>query len=92
MRRLLISLGLILVLALPSVASDAPSAWNNNAAAYNFSPYPASATASFTSQYHGSDFETDFAGIKAALAAEVEGYVPPWNGDDLLNGSLESYP
>ncbi len=92
MRKILISLGLVLVLALPGVAGDAPSAWNNNAAAYHFGTYPASATSRFSDIYHGTDFEADFTGIKAAVAAEVDAFIPPWNEDDLLNGSLESYP
>ncbi|MCC7479522.1 hypothetical protein IT575_13845 [bacterium] len=92
MRRFLLITVLVLTLALPGMASDTTSSWNNHASAFNFSTYPQTATLSFAGVYHGSDFEADFAGIKSAIAAELQTSIPPWNDDDRMNATLENWP
>lgn len=92
MRKLILTAILLLALTVSGAAGNSSSAWNNHAAEFHFRVYPQSMSATFGSSYEGSNFAGDFAGIKAAVADEVQGTIPPWNDDDLFNASIDNWP
>lgn len=71
--------------------TPAESAWNTAGPANNFGAYPQPLTYSFEEAYSGSNFSVDFAKAKRQWAEIMGMAAPPWEGDDLLDETLQSY-
>jgi hypothetical protein len=69
-------------------AVNATAAWNSVCAQYKFIPKPLVAgPITFLQGYHGTDFATDFAGIKAAVNGIMNVQLPT-TGSDVMNVQL----
>ncbi len=71
--------------------TPAESAWNTAGPANNFGSYPQAPTCSFQQAYSGNNFDMDFAKAKRQWA-QIVGLTPPdWDGDDLMDATLQAY-
>lgn len=66
-----------------------PDAWNYLASSFHFLSYPQQASVTFSAAYQGSDFSTDFEAIKRGVGNLTGSGTPNWDGNDLLNASLQ---
>ncbi|MCH7472803.1 hypothetical protein IIA79_07625 [bacterium] len=72
---------------------NAGPTWNNYNEQYNFDSYPTPGEMTFDETYNGSNFESDFQAILDAVAADLMAvHLPPAEGDDILNATLENWP
>ena len=96
MKRLLILVALVIGLGLQAStaqSADASSAWNQFAAGYHFNQSWGGAIGStFAQNYHGEDFNADFAAILSDVAQIMGTGIPPFTDDDVMSASLNNWP
>lgn len=71
--------------------TPAESAWNTAGPANSFGAYPQSLSCTFQQAYTGQNFTMDFMKAKRQWAEIMGASMPPWESDDLLDATLESY-
>lgn len=71
---------------------DASSAWASVASSYSFAASSSFNGQTFEQAYQGNKFEVDFPGILSAVASLMSTTVPPFDGDEVMSASLQSWP